>query len=513
MKARWRPSWDVEGRKPAFISAEGPAIGVTPHGGKKYLWGNVPALDVLNLKQNEGVDVARDFRLLFAASGDMRNIVQSLTKLPTTYRGHCEVIVNDRDSDIVARNTILLLTALHFSPDAATPIMIHVWYSALVPAQVLHSLRDNILPLIQGVCTKIQAKPGKTLLSKTWTYGTRSLCLVLRKEQWDRLLSYFEVPNGLSMVQAQAIRASTTLAPERKDYVDRALYTQPPAWRVCTMKFRKDGILLPFGSSCKEFDTPNPTFYQTKDSWPLKDSADPLEGWPIDEVIQKAPPAKNDIYGSLFFYLQDVLSQFCRQIGRLRLSIQLFQVDALELPDILNQSVMGQGSFDRIELSNIADRGYLGPEPALATFGPLLKRHTQNPNATLVALFLNAVHEVFTPLDSLGSAISDMDRMRPYLPATRDMVQHGNEYNADFLRFMAARGMFRDFDELFKRYMRECRFHEVSKAAGLEMKSQNTIVRPWPMRLEKNATQREFDFLHASGHSGSERYAEWKSVA
>lgn len=78
------------------------------------------------------------------------------------------------------------------------------------------------------------------------------------KEQWDRLLSYFEVPDGLLMAQAQVIRTSTTLAAERKDYLDRALYTQPLAWRVCTMKFRKDGILLPFGTSRGEFDTPNP---------------------------------------------------------------------------------------------------------------------------------------------------------------------------------------------------------------------------------------------------------------
>jgi hypothetical protein len=120
------------------------------------------------------------------------------------------------------------------------------------------SLRDNILLLVQEVCNKIQAKPTQSLLSKTWIYGTRSLRLVLTKEQWDHLLLYFEVPDGLSAAQAQVIRASTTLALERKDYFERALLTQPPAWRVCTMKFRKDGILLPFGSSRQELDTPNP---------------------------------------------------------------------------------------------------------------------------------------------------------------------------------------------------------------------------------------------------------------
>lgn len=66
MKVTWRPSWDVEAGQPAFISDEGPPVDFASHGRQKYLWGNVPALDLLNLQQNEGVDSAGDLRLLFA---------------------------------------------------------------------------------------------------------------------------------------------------------------------------------------------------------------------------------------------------------------------------------------------------------------------------------------------------------------------------------------------------------------------------------------------------------------
>ncbi|KAI4222628.1 MAG: hypothetical protein L6R40_008569 [Gallowayella cf. fulva] len=391
MKVTWRPSWIIEAREPAFIGGgeEAPIVDTVSHGKQKYLWGNVPALDLLNLQQNEGVDFAEDLRLLFAASGDIRNVIKSLTKVPATYTGHCEVVINDKDPDIVARNAILLLVAIYFSPEVATSIMLHIWYSALVSAEMLRSLQNSVLPLIQEVCKKIQAKSAQSLLSKVWTFGTRSLRLVLTKEQWDRLPSYFEVPDGLSMAQAQAIRASTTLAPERKDYLDRALLTQPPTWRVCRVKFREDGIILPFGASREELDTPNPTFYQTANSWPMMDSADPLEGWPMDEIIQKAPLAKNDLYGN---------------------------------------------------------RGYLGPMATLAAFGPLLKRKTENPSATMVALFLNAVHEVYSPLDYLSSMHSDMERLRSYLSVTRDMVQDGNKYNPEFIKFMSAQVLIREFD-------------------------------------------------------------------
>ena len=137
-------------------------------------------------------------------------------------------------------------------------MMLHVWYSALVPADLLHTLRAGVLPLIQDVCEKIQSKQAQSLLSKTWTVGGRSLRLVLSRRQWDRLPSYFEVPASLSAAQAQAVRAATVLAPERRDYLDRALLIKPLTWRVCAMKFCKDGLLLPFGWSQKEFRTPNP---------------------------------------------------------------------------------------------------------------------------------------------------------------------------------------------------------------------------------------------------------------
>lgn len=247
------------------------------------------------------------------------------------------------------------------------------------------------------------------------------------------------------------------------------------------------------------------TFNQTTNSWLMLDCADPPEGWTIDEIIQKAPPAKNDIYGSLFFYLQDVLGRFCNRIGRLKVSIQLFQVDPRKLPSIAGRDEVGQFSFDWIEvrfprliltsctdlvaemmvrectsqkrrflitslehpnlnlgittsqLSNITGRRYLGPEVTLASFSPLLKRKTENLNATIVGLFLNAVHKLYSCLDYLGSIRSDLERLRSYIPMTRNMIQESNRSNADSVRFLSAQLLFRDFDESFNWFKCECR--------------------------------------------------------
>ncbi len=195
------------------------------------------------------------------ASGDCRNLIKTITSLPHSYEGSFEVILNDRDMDIVARNALLLLTAFWFDPETATPTIIHLWYSAFLPESILAALQKKFLPMIRGICAKIESKSSTNLQRKTWSNGSRSLCLALRKASWKTLLSHLRVPDGLAVAQAKEIRAAVTLALDRRDYLDRALFRQPPGKRVAMILFREDGILLPFGSSRADFNSPNPCVY------------------------------------------------------------------------------------------------------------------------------------------------------------------------------------------------------------------------------------------------------------
>lgn len=242
----------------------------------------------------------------------------------------------------------------------------------------------------------------------------------------------------------------------------------------------------------------------------MKDDSDPLRSWRIDEIIQHSSFAKKDMYGSLFFYLRKLLLQFCHQFRNSNVDLQLFQVDALELPSLLKRGGQANYSFDRIEVSNITDRGYLGLELTLSIFGPLLKPRSQNPKATLLALFLNAIHEESYGASVIASLESDKDRICRYLPLTREVLANARPSSADFIRFIEASAMFRDFDKPFRRFMEQCRFSEISAVNGLRMKEKNSIVKSWPLRLGERATANEFDILHASGHHGSERYVEWE---
>lgn len=55
----------LKGRIPAFMRNSGPFTQDT-HGTCKYLWGNIPALDVIQLRDNEGLAYDQDLDILFA---------------------------------------------------------------------------------------------------------------------------------------------------------------------------------------------------------------------------------------------------------------------------------------------------------------------------------------------------------------------------------------------------------------------------------------------------------------
>ena len=63
-KDRWRPGWIIENRTPSFMGDEGPILEI--FGDLNYLWGNIPAIDLLNLSQNEGEIYSQDLDLCLA---------------------------------------------------------------------------------------------------------------------------------------------------------------------------------------------------------------------------------------------------------------------------------------------------------------------------------------------------------------------------------------------------------------------------------------------------------------
>lgn len=366
------------------------------------------------------------------ASGDPRNVMKTIASIPWDFRGRLTASINDVDFDIVARNAIILLIAFTVDDvDQAVDCIIHVWYSAFLTPHHVDILRSTVRPLVDDVCVKVAGKAFDVTLGKTWTFDHGSLRLVLRKEQWDQLLRSFETPADRTAKLASEIRRAVTLAPERIDYRDRALFTKPGGQRLAATKFRDDGVLLSFGRSRAAFTEPNPTVFQEKE-WPMMDCADPLDGWDHQEILATATgPATSDIYGKLFCHLHKLIRSFYERSRDLRVGFKLLNLDAKDL-----HTQLEDGKFARVEvsllfvgsiwlsaltirqMSNISDQWCLGPAGAVGHLSRFLQTPAANPHATLITLFLNAVQETMTPHEKQQDLGSELQLVLKYLPFT-----------------------------------------------------------------------------------------------
>jgi hypothetical protein len=58
-------------------------------------------------------------------------------------------------------------------------MMLHMWYSALIPVQMLLSLQEKLLHLIEDVCSKIRDEGAEAmwLQAKAWRIGNPSIAV------------------------------------------------------------------------------------------------------------------------------------------------------------------------------------------------------------------------------------------------------------------------------------------------------------------------------------------------
>ncbi|KAL5091758.1 hypothetical protein Trisim1_002572 [Trichoderma cf. simile WF8] len=513
----WRPGWVLERRDPKFMVKFGSIF--PSFSDNQCLWGNVPAIDVLQLESNEGVGYGKQLNLLFAASGDLRNVVKTIAQVPDGYTKPIEVTINDHDLDVVARNVIILLIALvSDNADEAVDCIIHVWYSALIRKSDLDMLQHKVRPLIESACEKIKDKDMNSLLGKTWRFSKGSLRLVLPKSFWDRLLAYVSIPEGLTAERASCIRTAVTLARSKKDHLDLHLIFQSPFRRVAKQRFRQDGLLLPFGAPRYEFQEPNPTLFHDTSSWPMADCADPLQGWSSKDVEDSSSgPASADIYGKLYNHIHTVLRAFLSRITDSQVSFRLFCKKTYVLSNFLESKY-----FDRIEVSNMSDNCFDGIRLTVFLMGHLLHTTLTNPHATLITLFRNAIPEFLSSQDVTAAMFTDHPETRLMRASIAGRaIANGYEYLPDHhmsdptaIQWVYAQANLTNYDAVFERFMIEVRLPDIKRILKMIVKEKHTVIEKWPFRPKLRHGQpgamEEFVRLNNEVVFAKDRYVEWR---
>lgn len=231
----------------------------------KYLCGNMPSFDHLKFA---GLENRSDVNLLFAASGDLRNIISTINGTAGSFT--VKVVANDREPYIAIRNLMLLLllgskseSSLDDDKEAASRLhietAIHLWFSAMLRpdmAQALRQLCAEKLDKIRAAAGKPGAA-GSTLIGTTvqLSNGCTVRCIFTRND-WKTLFAMLDSAN-ITAAKATTSRHGVTQAPERLDYRDRHLDIIRPAHRNSKVQYWRDGMVLPFSVDRSEYSVPN----------------------------------------------------------------------------------------------------------------------------------------------------------------------------------------------------------------------------------------------------------------
>lgn len=101
-------------------------------------------------------------------------------------------------------------------------------------------------------------------------------------------------------------------------------------------------------------------------------------------------------------------------------------------------------------MANICDGGYMGIWGTLFLLSPLLQPTKQNPHATFITLFINAVKKA-VKWSHPNDEVPNLVKITRYLPSPQ-LFPSLLMNDLDMLRTWDARDLVLDVDEYFKRY-------------------------------------------------------------
>ncbi|KAJ6568386.1 hypothetical protein DFH09DRAFT_918084 [Mycena vulgaris] len=375
----WQPSWVTEGRDPTFLY---PSSSMTLFRPSVDFWGDLPAMDCLQLPTNEGMDEFEplgDLKLCFAASGDLRNLIRTVNNLPSDYAGYCDILLNDTNPVLVNRNLVILFVLLSSGPslEEAAEFSTHLMYSAALPKEGSGYLQRCIEFIYDsGGEFEVDLSFQRCLDTR----GEGKVYSVQPRAGIKRLLEMFHSTYPLS--SALKSMKETTMTSDRLDLREKYFAGLKPPHRMAFQRFRESGILAPFALNTVNFTEPNRRFlFSPQGKWLVPEDANPLFGWDVTGVKDsgmKHGASPEDILGCLFFHVKDELREFAKRVKELRIDIHVTSFDA----GILSKGItigalpaFEDASFDRILTSNLVDT--VGLRTCLSDWGPLLNRENR----------------------------------------------------------------------------------------------------------------------------------------
>ncbi|PPQ96108.1 hypothetical protein CVT26_004742 [Gymnopilus dilepis] len=389
--SEWQPGWVRESRRPDF-GMDGPRI-----------WGNIPAMDTLNLAKNELAESATppsNLAVAYIGSADFRNVLLTINNLPPTFSGTVTILLNapptpaterdplaPRSINFVRTMLTLLLLSLISDEAQATEVATHFLASAFGQRQHLFAYQRAVKEVVDAVRvftgesrwglehaegadggkedeTKEKEKEeeggersiegeiqereypfflglGKDLTGRG--NGKEGMKCLISEQTYSLLQAYLR--SDLLSQNADNSYKQARFGPSEDDRHERLYCRLEPPHRRAYIVFRIFGHTYPINCA-KGFDSPNMCLFSPEGEWLQDDLAYPLDEWNMEDVIAKGkahgcPPA--DLFGCLYFYLSSQLRTFLSHLRNpdVTLSFKFFQRD----PHVLAKEIR-EGKYE-----------------------------------------------------------------------------------------------------------------------------------------------------------------------
>lgn len=178
-----------------------------PQNGQFELFGGYPAIDVLQLATNEGVEREEPLDILFVEPDDLRDVIKTIVDLPENTAAPLNIFITDGIAARTTRNLVILLMALSSKdPDVTAECAVPFWYGPYVPKWCLPAMREQIRPFIQACCPRDQEERAnmETGVARSWSFGSASLDVVVNQSIWSNASNFLYPRPRWNSVDARA---------------------------------------------------------------------------------------------------------------------------------------------------------------------------------------------------------------------------------------------------------------------------------------------------------------------
>ncbi|XP_033646970.1 uncharacterized protein LOC117306596 isoform X1 [Asterias rubens] len=412
-------------------------------GGAPYYFGNCIAEDFLQLANNEWsdgsikkTDLNRDYHILSAGCGDLRNTVLTAASLPARYQGSLYITLNDFDPFVMARNVLFLFMLVRFADtEGIESSLTTIWYSVHITKKEYDLIKTSLDELIQmtpqsltEVTQGLVKVQGEDLadMSQVWDKWRSLECqrkkqssINLRKQRktvFDQYNKEIEqnIGKGREFVHTNQLESSSA-EKQFEEWFDHGMFL-PKEEKQELMSFDNPTLTgreadIPFGciteikfSINQNISPKDYTFVYC-----IKQDSHPFKVWDCLRVRESETRPCSSPMVIYHNYITNLLQKFKHLIQQQRLSFQISLANCMDFPSIHKSLKMS--NYDRIFTSNLSD--YIGFAKLLQNFKPLLNQ--SNRSSVIVTETINWIE--FLPSDtsdnfklSAESYLKDTDR-------------------------------------------------------------------------------------------------------